>query len=162
VEESRYHLRCSEDDRILVEEVLSQAFQAGRIDQSEFSDRLAQIHQAKSYSELLSVVRDIPNDLELDPHGDARLVVRSKLVPQASAEVLDHDQPRHFLTVALVAVAALLFLPAILEMMALMFFPFGFMARGLLAPLFWIGGAFLFVRVLKKRKMRRSSRQRNV
>jgi hypothetical protein len=53
-------LRAGDADRDAVAEVLRIAATEGRIDLSEFAERLGQLNQAKTYGELSALVADLP------------------------------------------------------------------------------------------------------
>ncbi|MFJ8104304.1 DUF1707 domain-containing protein [Streptomyces sp. NPDC096132] len=53
-------LRASDADRERVAEVLRDALAEGRLDMTEFEERLEQTYQARTYGELAPITRDLP------------------------------------------------------------------------------------------------------
>lgn len=60
-------VRCSQADRDAVEEVLRSAFQDGRLDPTEFEERLERLHVARTYRDLGTLVTDVPHSLPFLP-----------------------------------------------------------------------------------------------
>ncbi|SHE27523.1 protein of unknown function [Ferrithrix thermotolerans DSM 19514] len=58
-------LRASQDDRVEVEAHLQIAYREGRLDLSEFEDRLERVHRSVTYSDLMELVVDLPKGEEL-------------------------------------------------------------------------------------------------
>lgn len=114
-------LRASDNDRNKVTTFLSDAMTHGFITTEEMSNRLEQAVSAKTFSDLMPLVRDIPGGVEL-VRSSARSYIRSNyagppsFVPtQTNAVNQRHNYPRHPRgRGALIWVAvALFFLPAL-------------------------------------------------
>jgi hypothetical protein len=54
------HIRNSASDRERVEALLRRGFEDGRLDQTEFSDRLERVHTTVNYADLVALVEDLP------------------------------------------------------------------------------------------------------
>ncbi|MCX5169301.1 DUF1707 SHOCT-like domain-containing protein [Streptomyces antibioticus] len=59
-DDARADLRASDADRERVAEILRDALAEGRLDMSEFEERLEQTYQARTYGELTPITRDLP------------------------------------------------------------------------------------------------------
>lgn len=53
------HLRCSDEDRELIAQVLNNAYADGRLDYDEHSDRIAQAYNAKTFADLDGLTLDL-------------------------------------------------------------------------------------------------------
>jgi hypothetical protein len=56
-------VRCAQRDRDAVEAVLRSAYEEGRLDATEFAERLDRLHAARTYADLGQLVRDVPHEL---------------------------------------------------------------------------------------------------
>ncbi|GHD99538.1 DUF1707 SHOCT-like domain-containing protein [Streptomyces alanosinicus] len=59
-DDARADLRASDADRERVTEVLREAVAEGRLDMTEFEERLEAVYQARTYGELAPITRDLP------------------------------------------------------------------------------------------------------
>ncbi|HEY6481885.1 MAG TPA: DUF1707 and DUF4190 domain-containing protein, partial [Streptosporangiaceae bacterium] len=53
-------LRCSTADRERAADVLKAAFAEGRLDQDEYSERVGQVHDSRTYADLAALTADLP------------------------------------------------------------------------------------------------------
>jgi type IV secretory pathway VirB6-like protein len=54
------HLRTSHSDRERAVDVLKAAFAEGRLDQDEYTERVGQAHQARTFADLAALTADLP------------------------------------------------------------------------------------------------------
>jgi hypothetical protein len=73
-------LRAADSDREKIAERLRHALEEGRLDLTEYDDRLGQAYTAKTYGELDRLVTDLPEPPPAKPHYPT--VVRSWLAAQ--------------------------------------------------------------------------------
>jgi type IV secretory pathway VirB6-like protein len=54
------HLRASQSDRERAADVLKAAFAEGRLTQDEYTERVGQVHEARTYADLATLTADLP------------------------------------------------------------------------------------------------------
>jgi hypothetical protein len=80
---SREDMRAGDSDRKAVETRLREALDEGRLDLSEYDDRLQRLWQAKTFGELDSLTTDLPT---------VRPAAGSQMMPAAGAVEADGDR----------------------------------------------------------------------
>jgi hypothetical protein len=79
-------LRAGHADRERAIDVLKAAFAEGRLDQDEYTDRVGQVHVARTYSELTAVTVDLPvGPLGMMTAPDRLIPASLRLPPPPSA-----------------------------------------------------------------------------
>jgi hypothetical protein len=74
-------IRAADADRERVAERLRKGHAEGRLDMTEFQERLERCYEAKTCGELGELVRDLPRQDEQDPRALGRLSASGRLAP---------------------------------------------------------------------------------